>query len=228
MIFDLQRFDTTENTNSITIICGASGELTYDSSFANLTSADIQIRKLARKMDGYEPSVITPTADGKFIATLTLTPDNNGGYTISYNGDGTLKTTNGTISGNTLSGITEDGIVYADKTDNYTAVVCEFDSSASSTHTSYSGNVTSGKKIPTLTIGDWYTGGKNNYADINYDGDGTLKIAYDDTGNAGCVVLSDSAIKNEAAFHGTCSGIVYASETDNYAAAWAPFSFSMF
>ena len=47
MIFDLQRFDTTENTNSITIICGASGELTYDSSSANLTSADIQINKLA-------------------------------------------------------------------------------------------------------------------------------------------------------------------------------------
>lgn len=55
MIFDLQRFDTTENTNSITIICDASGELTYESgvsSSASITSVDIQINKLARKVDG--------------------------------------------------------------------------------------------------------------------------------------------------------------------------------
>lgn len=42
---------------------------------------------------------------------------------ITYTGDGTLKTTNGTISGNTLSGITAAGIVYALETDNYSAAV---------------------------------------------------------------------------------------------------------
>lgn len=81
--------------------------------------------------------------------------------------------------------------------------------------------------MPTLTIGDWHTSGKNNYANINYDGDGTLKIAYNDTGWVGYVVLLDREIGTTGdPFDGECSGIVYASETDNYAAAWAPFSLS--
>lgn len=126
-------------------IFGQSGAI-IDSGITFASDADVEA--------AFDNIFNPPTADGKLIATLTLTPNGNGGYTISYNGDGTLKTTNGTISGNTLSGITADGIVYADKTDNYTAVVCEFDSGANSTHTSYSGNVTTGKKIPTLTI-EW-------------------------------------------------------------------------
>jgi len=72
----------------------------------------------------------------KQIATLTcptigdevVSPNSN--HTFTYNGDGVLKTTVGTMSGTTLSVSSSDanksGVVYAQETNNYSAVVFPF------------------------------------------------------------------------------------------------------
>lgn len=70
--------------------------------------------------------VTDPDYTGKPVPTLTLTASGSGSFTVTYNGDGTLHTTNGTISGNTLSGVTAAGVVYAAETANFAAAIAEF------------------------------------------------------------------------------------------------------
>lgn len=70
--------------------------------------------------------VTDPDYTGKPVPTLTLTASGTGSFAIAYSGDGELKTTNGTIEGTTLSGVTAAGVVYASETENFAAAIAEF------------------------------------------------------------------------------------------------------
>lgn len=99
--------------------------MSYDTTYT-IHSADIQIRKLAHRVDGLKKDTPTLTLSSfifdKFIGTATIT----------YDGDGELSTTVGTISGNTLTisfNLYEKitGTLSASETKDYYATSIEFE-----------------------------------------------------------------------------------------------------
>lgn len=150
---------------------------------------------------------VTVAADPKDIPSLTL-----GGWSIadtvysavvSYSGDGALSVNNGTITNGTLTVNDADGtfngVISAAEGTNFAPAKLYFDYDTNTVTQTVGGG---GKPIPALTVGNW----DGFTAPITYTGDGALSVI----GGALSSTLLTASDK---------SGIIYARETDNFAAA---------
>lgn len=149
----------------------------------------------------------TPEPVVKQTPTLTLSEFTKDGTTytatITYNGDGELTTTTGSIDDVTLiveATETFSGTLSAPETDNFLAASVEFRYVI--------------KQTPTLSVSDFTVSNGNFVAAITYDGDGTLSTNLGTISNRK-LYIPDSGDN----FNGT----VTASETDNFLAASADF-----
>lgn len=190
------------------------------------------------KIDG-----VTVTPVVKSTPTLSISSwskaDTVYSAAITYNGDGTLSTSLGSISGNTLT-VTDDdgtfsGTLTATAGTSYAATTLSF---------SHDTEEPAGQKLtPMLDIGSFFeqidqNGFKFMTSTITYTGDGELYLNIDhiddedlDTGQphpCGFIydytlyILYDSSLESPP----PCSVTIYASEGENYAARSATFTVS--
>jgi len=152
-----------------------------------------------------ESVTVTVAADPKPVPALSIggwsVADTVYSAVVSYSGDGALSVNNGTITNGTLTVSDADGtfngVITAAEGTNFAPAKLYFDFDATVQTVGGGG----GKPIPVLTVGDW----DRIIAPITYTGDGALGVV---GGSLSSTLLTA----------GAQSGIIYARETDNYAA----------
>lgn len=206
--------DGTLSTDVGTITNGTLTVNDADGSFAGVISASsgnhFAASKLYFDFDATtiagESVTVTVAADPKPVPSLSIggwsVADTVYSAVVSYSGDGALSVNNGTITNGTLTVSDADGtfngVISAAEGTNFAPAKLYFDFDTTVQTVGGGG----GKPIPVLAVGNW-----NGFdATITYTGDGALGVI---GGSLSSTLLTA----------GELSGIIYARETDNYAAA---------